>query len=81
MLPKAPYRERVEAALREREAQYRAIFESTSDGLLIHDLQDRLVDFNPAAARIHGYTPQGFRRLQPAQFIHPDYHNIRILLF
>jgi PAS domain S-box-containing protein len=65
-------REQVEAALREREEQYRAIFESTSDGLFISDLDGRLVDFNPAAAHIHGYLPEEFRQLQPHQFIHPD---------
>jgi PAS domain S-box-containing protein len=65
-------RKRAEAALREREAQYRGVFESTSDGLLINDLSGRLVDFNPAAAHMHGYEPQEFRELQPAQFIHPN---------
>ncbi len=58
--------------LQEREKQYRSIFESSSDGLLINDLQGRLVDFNPAAARMHGYSPEEFRHLQPAQFVHPD---------
>jgi PAS domain S-box-containing protein len=59
-----------EAALSEREAQYRSIFESTSDGLLIYDLSGHLVDFNPAAARMHGYPPEEFRHLEPWQFIH-----------
>jgi PAS domain S-box-containing protein len=58
--------------LRESERQYRSIFESTTDGMLINDLAGRLVDFNPAAARMHGYAPEAFRRLQPAQFIHAD---------
>ena len=65
-------RERVEATLREREAQYREIFESTSDGLFINDLEGRLVDFNPAAAQIHGYSPEEFRQLKPHQYIHAD---------
>jgi PAS domain S-box-containing protein len=65
-------RKAAEAKLREKEEQYRSIFESTSDGLLINDLAGRLVDFNPAAAQMHGYTPKEFRQLQPAQFIHPD---------
>jgi PAS domain S-box-containing protein len=63
-------RRRAEAALTEREAQYRSIFESTSDGLLIFDLEGKLVDLNPAAARIHGYSVEEFRLLKPAQFIH-----------
>jgi PAS domain S-box-containing protein len=64
-------RTRVEAALREREQQYRGIFESSRDGLFINDMDGRLVDFNPEAARMHGYTPEQFRKLQPEAFIHP----------
>ncbi len=63
-------RQRAEAALAEREAQYRSIFESTTDGLLIFDLGGKLVDLNPAAARMHGYSVEEFRRLEPSQFIH-----------
>jgi len=65
-------RQQAEAALREREAQYRSIFESTSDGLLIFDLEGNLVDFNPAAARMHGYSAEEFRHLEPSQFIHTN---------
>jgi PAS domain S-box-containing protein len=65
-------RQRAEAALAEREAQYRSIFESTSDGLLIFDLEGRLVDLNPAAARMHDYSTEEFRNLEPGQFIHQD---------
>lgn len=46
-----------EQQLREREEQYRSIFEATTDGILIVDLKDgRLVEMNPAACRISGYT-------------------------
>jgi PAS domain S-box-containing protein len=50
--------EQVEAdrQLREREEQYRSIFESTYDGLLIMDLEGRLVEANPAFCRMYGYT-------------------------
>ncbi len=66
--------ERVQAeqALRERELQYRSVFESSMDGLFINDLDGRLVDFNPAAAHMHGYTIDEFRQLQPAQFVQAD---------
>jgi PAS domain S-box-containing protein len=63
-------RQRAEAALTEREAQYRSVFESTSDGLLIFDLDGILVDLNPTAARMHSYSVEEFRRLEPGQFIH-----------
>jgi PAS domain S-box-containing protein len=65
-------RKQAEAALREREEQYRSVFDSSTDGLFINDLEGHLVDFNPAAAHMHGYTVEEFRQLQPPQFIHPD---------
>jgi PAS domain S-box-containing protein len=65
-------RQRTEAALTEREAQYRSIFESTTDGLLIFDLEGKLVDLNPAAAQMHGYGLEELRAQSPDQFIHPE---------
>jgi PAS domain S-box-containing protein len=65
-------RREVEAGLRERESQYRSIYESVSDGLFINSLEGKLVDFNPAAAQMHGYTVDEFKEIQPAEFIHPD---------
>jgi len=38
------------------EAQYRAIFETASDGFILWDAQLRVIDANPAALRMHGYT-------------------------
>ncbi|HLH23209.1 MAG TPA: PAS domain S-box protein [Chloroflexota bacterium] len=71
----AAERQRVEAELREREGQYRAIFESTLDGLVINDLTTgRIVEANSAAHRMHGYTYEEFLGLHPTAFIHPDYH-------
>jgi PAS domain S-box-containing protein len=52
--------------------QYRSIFESTSDGLLIFDLEGRLVDFNPAASRMHDYARASFGHLEPTDLIHPN---------
>jgi PAS domain S-box-containing protein len=63
-----------EEALREREEQYRSIFESTSDGLIINDLEGRVVEANPAMCRMHGYTREEFIGMNTAQFVHPDHH-------
>ncbi len=41
--------------LAEKEAQYRSIFEATSDGLMIYDLNGKIVEANPAACQMHGY--------------------------
>jgi PAS domain S-box-containing protein len=58
--------------LHEREQQYRNVFEEVSDGLFILSLETgQLVEFNPAAARMHGYTLDEFRLLDPSDFIHP----------
>src|SRR4051812_42539081 len=64
---------RLEEQLREREAQYRAIFEATTDGLVINDPESGVVvEANPAACRMHGYSYDEFIGLHPTDFIHPD---------
>jgi PAS domain S-box-containing protein len=66
---------RLEEQLREREAQYRAIFEATTDGLIINDPETGVVvEANPAACRMHGYSYDEFLGLHPTAFIHPDDH-------
>jgi PAS domain S-box-containing protein len=68
---------RIEAELREREEQYRSIFNSVTDALAIVDLEDgRIVDFNPAAHLMHGYTAEEYRRLRPSDIIHPDSYQV-----
>jgi PAS domain S-box-containing protein len=66
--------ERVEAEqqLREKEAQYRGIFEATSDGLIIADLHGVIVEANPAACRIYGYAYEELLGLSPTALTHPD---------
>ena len=64
-----------EAALREREQQYQSIFEATSDGLIINDLETGvIVEANPAACRMHGYRYDELVGLHPKEIIHPDDH-------
>jgi PAS domain S-box-containing protein len=43
-------------ALQAREQQYRAIFETASDGFVLWDEKLSVVDANPAALRLYGYT-------------------------
>ena len=47
---------RVQAALRDSEEQYRAIFNASADGLVLRDKRYRAVDVNPAYLAITGYT-------------------------
>ncbi len=55
------------------ESQYQAIFETSSDGLIINDLETGVVlEANPAACRMHGY--EQMIGLHPTVFIHPNNH-------
>jgi two-component system nitrate/nitrite sensor histidine kinase NarX len=54
------------------EEEYRNIFEAASDGLIIYDMgMDSVVEANPAACEMHGYTRQEFIGLNPAVFMPP----------
>jgi PAS domain S-box-containing protein len=56
-------------ALRERDDQNRAVFEATSDGLVIG-----AAETGPAFCRTHGYT--SMTGMHPTAFIHPDSHHL-----
>lgn len=60
--------------LAEREAQYRGVFEATSDGLIINAMDGTVVEANPAACEMHGYEYDEFVGIHPTEFVHPDYH-------
>jgi PAS domain S-box-containing protein len=57
------------AALKQTKAQlsrlYRAIFEASQDVIVIDDEADRIVDINPRAAQITGYTLEELRGMVP----------------
>ena len=66
-----------EEQLREREQQYRRIFEATSDGLVVNDLETGLVvEANPAFCRMNGYSYDELIGMHPARFVHPDDHHL-----
>lgn len=66
-------RKAAEAALRQKEAQYRSIFEAINDGIAIFDLElGQLIAVNPAICAMHGYTDEEFIQLKPEQCIHPS---------
>jgi PAS domain S-box-containing protein len=68
---------RAEAQLREKEQQYRSVFETTSDGLVINDLESGLVvEANPAFCRMHGFTYQEMIGRDPHTFIDPGSHGL-----
>ena len=58
---------------KEKEWQYRSIFDAATDGLIINDLETGLVvEANPAACLMHGFTREEFIGLPLTGFIHPD---------
>lgn len=55
------------------ENQYLSIFEAISDGLIISDPETGIVvEANPTACKMHGYSREEFIGLSPYTFIHPD---------
>jgi PAS domain S-box-containing protein len=57
------------------EKEYRNIFDAASDGLVIYDIGlDSVVEANPAACEMHGYTRQEFIGLNPEVFMPPESH-------
>jgi PAS domain S-box-containing protein len=69
-------RKQAEKRIQESEAQYRAIFEAATDGLIINDLSGRVVEANPAVCGMHGYSYEEFITLNPKTLIHPDSHPV-----
>jgi PAS domain S-box-containing protein len=57
----------------DKEQQYRIIFESASDGMIINDLEtSRVVDANPAAIKMHGYMREEFIGMHPTTYVHAN---------
>ncbi|MGD1936755.1 MAG: PAS domain S-box protein [Cyanophyceae cyanobacterium] len=68
-------RKAAEEKLRQKEEQYRQIFETIIDGLGIVDLeQGQLVEVNPAYHQMHGYPYSEFLSLPYVDIVHPDSH-------
>ena len=64
----------MEKALLSKESQYQKIFNSAMDGLLIFDRKGRIVEANPQACRMYGYTHEEMITLSREDIMHPDYH-------
>lgn len=65
-------REGAIAALRDSEARYRALFESSADGILIAEIDTRRFRYaNPAVCRFLGYSERELRAMTLAD-LHPE---------
>jgi PAS domain S-box-containing protein len=67
---------RAEAALRESEARYRSLFESTTDAVLIGDLDGTYIEANPAAAEMLGVSLERLIGSHYSEFIDPAWKEI-----
>ncbi|MGD1043009.1 MAG: PAS domain S-box protein [Sedimentisphaerales bacterium] len=57
-------RKHAEEALRESEARYKAIFESTKEGIIVADIETkRFMYSNPAICKMFGYTEEELSRM------------------
>ncbi|HET9496396.1 MAG TPA: GAF domain-containing protein [Chloroflexia bacterium] len=65
---------KVEERLRQIEEQYYGVFQATTDGLVINDLEGHVVEVNPEFCAMHGYTREEMIAMDPTGFVHPDSH-------
>ncbi|MES2924592.1 MAG: PAS domain S-box protein [Verrucomicrobiota bacterium] len=65
-------RRQAEQAIRESERKFRTLFESSSQGVMLHDENHFFSEVNPAAARILGRMPEELIGMHPSQLA-PEY--------
>lgn len=63
----------IEESLRQSEAQYRDIFNSTTDAFFVTDFCGNIVTANPQATAIYGYSLQELTNMSMKKLIHTDY--------
>jgi PAS domain S-box-containing protein len=74
-------RKRAEEALRTSETRFRAIFEGAAIGMLLTDLEKRVVESNPALRKMLGYKWDELRRMLFSEFTHPADLDINMKLY
>ncbi len=70
--------ERVETrrVLRQSEANYRVFFEKNNDVILVADMEGRILDANPAALKLYGYTLAELQAIAPGDLITPETRDV-----
>jgi two-component system, cell cycle sensor histidine kinase and response regulator CckA len=62
-----------EEALRKSEEKFRNIFDSSSDAILIHDMEGRFLEVNEVACRSLGYSRDELLRMTPMDIDTPEF--------
>lgn len=62
-------------ALRESEKRYRDLIDKSKGLVCMHDLEGRLLSFNPMAAKMVGYEPEELIGKNMRQLIHPSFRH------
>src|SRR5690606_20691194 len=65
-------REKVQQAARLSEARFRAVFENAAIGVMLTDLDGRILEANPALGKMLGYEPAELRDLEQNMLVHPE---------
>ncbi|TFG01917.1 MAG: PAS domain S-box protein [Promethearchaeota archaeon] len=61
------------SALQESEDRYHSIFRTSADAILIYNLEGEVVESNPSACKMYGYTSEEMTQLTLEDIVHPDY--------
>lgn len=64
-----------EMALQERTIFYEALFNSTSDAILLSDNQGRYVEANPAASKLLGYSKRELLQMTVSDLVEPGFRD------
>ncbi len=65
-------RKLAEAALKESEQRFRAIFENSATGIALGDMDGLILTANPSFQELFGYSSEELHRLRFGQLSHPD---------
>ncbi|HEY9780882.1 MAG TPA: response regulator [Leptolyngbyaceae cyanobacterium] len=74
-------RNQTEIARQESEVQFRAIFEKSSIGIGLANLDGSIIDTNPALCKMLGYSRKALLTMRFVDYTHPDYAAADLKLF
>jgi PAS domain S-box-containing protein len=63
-------------AIVESERNYKLLFNSVADSIVIYDLEGNFIDYNENAYQLYGYSRSELKNIKPQDIVHPDLHNI-----